>query len=77
MTDEELTCNELVEVVTDYLEGRMSVLERSRFEEHLLDCPGCSAYLEQLRWTIRLTGALREEHIPPRIRNEFRVAFRR
>jgi predicted anti-sigma-YlaC factor YlaD len=77
MTDEELTCKELVEVVTDYLEGRMSVRERGRFEEHLLNCPGCSAYLEQLRWTIRLSGALREEHILPKVRNEFLAAFRR
>jgi anti-sigma factor RsiW len=77
MTDEEMTCKELVELVTDYLEGRLFALERSRFEEHLLDCPGCSAYLEQLRRTIRLTGALREEGIPPRVRNELLAALRR
>ena len=77
MTHEEMTCEELVELVTDYLEGRLSAFERSRFEEHLLDCPGCSAYLEQLRQTIRLTGALREEHIPPRVQEALLAAFRR
>jgi anti-sigma factor RsiW len=77
MTDEEMTCKELVELVTDYLERRLSPLERRRFEEHVLGCPGCSAYLEQLRRTIRLTGALREEHIPPRVRNELLAAFSR
>lgn len=77
MRDEELTCKELVEVVTDYLEGRLPAHERSRFEEHLRDCPGCAAYLDQLRQTIRLTRALREEHIPPRVRDELLAAFRR
>jgi predicted anti-sigma-YlaC factor YlaD len=61
----ELTCKELVEVVTDYLEAKLSDVDRRRFEEHLADCRGCSIYLHQMRETIRLTGELREEHVPP------------
>lgn len=56
--DTELTCQELVEVVTGYLEGTKLAEERYRFEEHLAECPGCEAYLSQMRSTIRLLGGL-------------------
>ncbi|MDQ5874162.1 MAG: zf-HC2 domain-containing protein, partial [Actinomycetota bacterium] len=46
---EELTCRELVELVTDYLEGGLTPEDRMRFEEHLLICEGCSAYVDQVR----------------------------
>jgi anti-sigma factor RsiW len=49
-----MTCQELVELVTDYLEGTMSAGDRARFEEHLAVCPGCQTYLEQMRQTMRL-----------------------
>jgi anti-sigma factor RsiW len=49
-----MTCQELVELVTDYLEGAMSAADRARFEEHLAICPGCQTYLEQMRQTMRL-----------------------
>ncbi|MDQ3875663.1 MAG: zf-HC2 domain-containing protein [Actinomycetota bacterium] len=65
MPTEELTCQELVEIVTEYLEGAMSREDRLRFEEHLLGCPGCTAYVEQMRETVRLTGALRESDVDP------------
>jgi anti-sigma factor RsiW len=54
---EELTCQELVELVTDYFEGAMAPEERERFETHLADCPGCSIYLDQMRTTLALTRA--------------------
>ena len=53
--DRELTCAEVVEVITNYLEGRMPAHERERFEEHLSFCDGCSTYLEQMRLTIAAT----------------------
>ena len=59
-----LTCRELVELVTDYLEGGLSPSDRARFDEHLAGCEGCTAYLEQMRTTIRLTGRLTTESIP-------------
>ena len=76
MTDRDLTCRELVEIVTDYLEGRLPPGDRLRFDEHLLVCPGCTNYLEQMRETIRLTGTLREEDLPAPAREELLEAFR-
>jgi anti-sigma factor RsiW len=76
VTDRDLTCRELVEIVTDYLEGRLPPGDRLRFDEHLLVCPGCTNYLEQMRETIRLTGTLREEDLPAPAREELLEAFR-
>jgi hypothetical protein len=75
MTDE-LTCKELVEIVTDHFEGRMPPRERLRFEEHLLVCPGCTSYVEQMRDTIMLVGTLRESDVPKPAREELLRAFR-
>jgi anti-sigma factor RsiW len=54
---EELSCQELVELVTDYLEGSLAPEERARFDTHLAECPGCDLYVEQMRTTIALAGA--------------------
>jgi anti-sigma factor RsiW len=62
---QQLTCKELVELVTDYLEGALSRSDRTRFDEHLATCPYCQIYLEQMRQTIRTLGHLPEEAIPP------------
>jgi anti-sigma factor RsiW len=56
----ELSCRELVELVTDYLEGVLTAAERMRFEAHLSECDGCEAYLEQMLLTIRALRLLRE-----------------
>ncbi len=58
-------CHELVELVTDYLEGSLSRRDRARFEAHLVGCPHCTVYLEQFRETLRLTGTLRVSDVPP------------
>lgn len=71
-----LTCKELVEIVTDYLEGALSPRDRARFESHLEVCPGCRYYLDQIRQTIRLSGALQEESISPEAQRELLQAFR-
>ena len=65
MSTAELTCKEVVEIVTDYLEGKLPAAERVRLEDHLRGCPGCRTYLEQMRQTIRIAGKLSEEHISP------------
>jgi anti-sigma factor RsiW len=52
----DLTCRELVELVTDYLEDALPDGERERFEAHLAECDACDAYVEQVRATIRLAG---------------------
>lgn len=72
----ELTCQELVELVTDYLEGALSPADRARFEEHLSMCSGCRAYVEQLRDTVRLAGTLTEDDLSPRMRDDLLGAFR-
>ncbi|MFN8511443.1 MAG: zf-HC2 domain-containing protein [Thermomicrobiales bacterium] len=72
----ELTCQELVELVTDYLEDALAPVERARFEEHLSMCSGCRAYVEQLRDTIRLAGTLSEDDLSPRMRDDLLGAFR-
>jgi anti-sigma factor RsiW len=74
--DRELTCAEVVEVVTDYLEDRLPLRDRERFEEHLAFCDGCSTYFEQMRQTIAFTGRLRAEDIPPGLEARLVVAFR-
>ncbi|HZD17769.1 MAG TPA: zf-HC2 domain-containing protein [Actinomycetota bacterium] len=73
----EMSCQSLVELVTDYLEGALPDDERARFEEHVAGCDGCTAYLEQMRVTIRLTGTLGEEHIPAEARAALLGVYRR
>jgi len=72
----ELTCKELVEVVTDYLEERMPGEQRLLFEEHLVFCDWCTTYLDQMRKTIRGAGALKEDDIDPAARDQLLNLFR-
>ena len=76
MSERELSCKEVVEIVNDYLEGAMSSHDRERFDEHLSICDGCTNFLEQMRETIRLTGMLGEEQVPVAQRERLRQAFR-
>ena len=75
MTDG-LTCQELVELVTDYLEGALPGADVERFESHLVICPGCATYVDQFRETIRLTGRLREDDLEPAARETLLSQFR-
>jgi anti-sigma factor RsiW len=72
----ELPCRELVELVTDYLEGRLPAIDRARFEAHLAACEACRLYLEQFRQTIRALGRLPEESLSPEVRAALLTAFR-
>ncbi len=76
MSERGLTCHELVELITDYLEGAVSQEKARRIEEHLAICDGCTTYLEQMRETIRLTGMLTEEQIPEEHKQVLLDAFR-
>jgi anti-sigma factor RsiW len=71
-----LRCQELVELVTDYLEDALPAPERARFEAHIAGCDACTAYLEQMRTTIVLTGRLRVEELPPDSVEPLLEAFR-
>ena len=71
-----MNCIQLVELVTDYLEGSMPAGQRARFDEHIAGCDGCTTYLEQFRITIRLTAMLSEEQIAPDVRETLLGVFR-
>lgn len=73
----ELTCKELVELVTDYLEGALSPETRTRFEDHLAGCPFCRIYLEQMRQTIGALGHLSDEAISSTMLDMLREHLRR
>ena len=79
MTDQdlpEMPCRELVELVTAYLEEDLSRRDRRRFAAHIAGCDGCTNYVEQMRETIRITGALTEESLDPVAREHLLAAFR-
>jgi len=76
MSSQGLTCHEVVELVTHYLEGALPPEVRGRVEDHLSGCDGCTSYLEQMRETIRLTGRLTQEQIPDEQKRVLLDAFR-
>jgi anti-sigma factor RsiW len=73
---EAMTCRELVELVTDYLEGALPAADRRRFEQHIGGCPNCTRYLEQIRVVIKAGGRLTEQELDPAARDELLEAFR-
>jgi anti-sigma factor RsiW len=75
-TYEELSCQELVELVTDYLEGALPAELHERFDEHIAHCKGCQAYLAQMRATVRVTGTLTPESLSPAAESTLLEAFR-
>lgn len=72
----DLTCKELVELVTGYLDGSLRGRRRRRFEAHLAACDGCTRFLRQMEATIRLTGTLTEEQVTEEQRAVLLTAFR-
>ena len=73
----ELVCQEVVELVTDYLEGSLTRSQRRRFERHLAGCENCAEYLKQMRATIRTTGQLGVEDLTPEMQEDFAELYRR
>ena len=71
-----MSCRELVEVITDYLDGTMAADDRARFDAHLAECPYCVNYLDQMRETIASLGELSEASLSPETRGELLEAFR-
>ena len=74
--EEELTCQELVEIVSDFLEGALPEAERERFDAHLETCEGCRRYLDQMRMTVRVVGTLSEDDLDPGAREQLLQLFR-
>jgi anti-sigma factor RsiW len=73
----ELACQQVVELVTDYLEGAMSRADRRRFEGHLAGCPHCTEYLAQIRETIRLAGRVTPDDLTPQMTTDLTDLYRR
>jgi anti-sigma factor RsiW len=71
-----LSCRELVELVSDYLEGALPAREHARFEAHIAGCDHCAAYLRQMRETVALLGTLPADALSREAEEELRVAFR-
>ena len=71
-----ITCQEVVELVNDYLEGELHPDEMALFEQHLNFCDGCVRYVDQLRLTVAALGKVAEEDVPPEAREQLMSAFR-
>jgi anti-sigma factor RsiW len=72
-----MVCKQVVEVVTDYLEGTMSARERASFEAHLAGCPHCREYLAQMRKTLDVLGRIEAEDLAPEVQDELVSLYRR
>ena len=72
----DMMCQELVEVLTDFLDGTLGAHDRARLEAHLAICDDCQVYLDQFKTTIALTDGAKDEKLPPELRNFLRNAFR-
>ena len=73
---DDMSCKELVELVTEYLEGALSPADQRRFELHMSKCEGCKLYIDQIRLTIKAAGQLTEDSINPAVKDELLAAFR-
>ena len=71
----QLICQEIVEVITDYLEGAMDAELRASFDAHLAGCPHCTHYVEQVRAMIRVSGTIETEELTPEFRAGLLAAF--
>jgi len=72
-----LACREMVELVTEYLDGGLTRADQARFESHLAECPHCSEYLAQMRATIAITGHVRPDDLTPDARRDLVALYRR
>jgi len=71
-----LSCQQMVELVTEYLDGVMEPRRRAKFEAHLAGCDGCTNYVEQFRTTVSVVGRLEVSDVPEPVMAELISAFR-
>ena len=76
MSLDAMDCNELVELVTAYLDDALDPETRARFESHLMYCDGCENYLQQFKTTVRTVGKIGDEELDPAFRNRLLDAFK-
>jgi anti-sigma factor (TIGR02949 family) len=74
--NDEITCREFTELVTEYLEGAMSPEARTRFEAHMDECEGCTTYMDQMRVMLRTLVRTHAELAPRELREELVESFR-
>jgi anti-sigma factor RsiW len=72
----DIACREMVELITDYLEGALPRAERRRFRRHLDACDGCATYVEQMRQTIAMVGRIEPAEMTPAARDAMLHTFR-
>ncbi len=72
----DMACNELVELVTEYLEGKLPAADVERFEAHLEECEACATYIEQIRQSLAAVGTLSEETLPQGAADALLAEFR-
>jgi anti-sigma factor RsiW len=77
LRNRDLVCQQAIELLTEYLEDKLSRRQRRRLERHLRACPNCSNYLEQIRITIRLTGTMEREELTPDAVDDLTELYRR
>jgi hypothetical protein len=75
-SSERITCQEVTELVNDYIERTLSSHETALFEQHLNFCDGCDWYVDQMRTTIAAVGRIDEADVPPDVRDRLLAAFR-
>jgi Putative zinc-finger len=75
-SSDHITCQEVVELVTDYFEGTLPADEADLFEQHINFCEGCDGYVDQMRTTVATVGRIREEDVPPDTRERLLAAYR-
>jgi hypothetical protein len=73
---EDVSCREVVELVTDFLEGNLAIDRRDVFERHIAMCAWCETYLYQMRHTLIVLGGLREDDVPAPLVDSLALAFR-
>ena len=73
---DDISCRELVELVSDYLEGTLTASDRARLESHVARCGNCAAYVRQMRETITLMGQLPMQPLSAQTEAHLLVAFR-
>lgn len=69
-------CQQLVEMVTDYLQGNLDPADRAAVEEHLAACGHCTGYVEQVRRMLELTAAPEPEPVPAELLDALTARFR-
>ena len=75
-SSEHVSCQEVVELVTDYVEHALPADRTALFEQHLNFCDGCVWYVDQIRTTIASVGRIEEQDVPPETREQLLAAFR-